>query len=383
MAGLYVATRLAQAGYSVDLLEARESIIPEPRTLIVTGRLRDLLPDSLLNCTMNEIHRFLLFADGRVRVVELRRPELVIERSLLVRELARENHRVGVKVRLGERFVGLAPVDGTIRLQFRRAGERTLHTDEVQIVIGADGAFSAVRRAAGLSPLPTVPLLQALVSLPAGLDVHTCLVWFVPEQTPYFYWLIPESPRRAAVGVIGEQETSMRRAFTTFLQEQKLEPLQFQEGRIPCYTGWSPCHRRLSGGDVYLVGDAAGHVKVTTVGGVVNGLMGAAGVADTIVTGSYSPILKALRQELDLHLLIRKVLHGWSRQDYARLLKLLNDRARVSLGRYHRDEVAKLLFLVVLNQPALLLMALRSLLTGSSFPPSRLTDSRSKVSPNE
>src|SRR5207249_7597277 len=113
----------------------------------------------------------------------------------------------------------------------------------------------------------------------------TTRVWFIPEDTPYFYWLIPESPKRGAAGLIGEDGPQTRRALNRFLEKQHLEPLEFQAARIPLYTRWIPVRRRLSGANVYLVGDAAGHVKVTTVGGIVTGFRGATAVAEAILNG--------------------------------------------------------------------------------------------------
>ena len=120
---------------------------------------------------------------------------------------------------------------------------------------------------------------------------------------------------------------------------------------------------------MYLVGDAAGQVKVTTVGGIVTGFRGAVGVADSILNGGPGRELRSLRRELDLHLLLRRTMHHFQQADYSRLVDLLNDSARQSLSSYTRDEALKVLWHICLNQPRLLLMGLRGLLTGKgTFP---------------
>jgi len=53
-----------------------------------------------------------------------------------------------------------------------------------------------------MAPIETVPLVQAIVRLPKDCPPDTTRVWFVPDDTPYFYWLIPESAERGALGVI-------------------------------------------------------------------------------------------------------------------------------------------------------------------------------------
>jgi len=129
------------------------------------------------------------------------------------------------------------------------------------------------------------------------------------------------------------------------------------------YTGWVPVKRQVGAGSVYLVGDAAGQVKVTTVGGIVTGFRGALGVAEAILNGGSSRELRMLRRELDLHLLLRRSLHDFQQSDYSRLVDLLNAPAIQSLGEYSRDEAWRILWRVCLRQPRLLLLGLRGLLT--------------------
>ena len=123
---------------------------------------------------------------------------------------------------------------------------------------------------------------------------------------------------------------------------------------------------------MYVVGDAAGQVKVTTVGGIVTGFRGALGVAEAILYGGASAELRSLRRELNLHLLLRRSLHDFQQSDYSQLVDLLNAPAIQSLGDYSRDEAWKILWRVCLKQPRLLLMGLRGLLTrGRALHPPR------------
>jgi len=221
-----------------------------------------------------------------------------------------------------------------------------------------------VAHAAGWAPLETVPLVQAIVQLPKDMPPDTARVWFVPQDTPYFYWLIPESPTRGALGLIGEAGSETRQHLEKFLAKRNLDPISFQAARIPVYKRWVPVHRQVGQGSVYLVGDAAGQVKVTTVGGIVTGFRGALGVAQAILNGS-SGELRTLRRELDLHLLLRRSLHDFQQSDYSQLVDLLNDPAKQSLAEYSRDEAWKILWRVCLSQPRLVLLGLRGLLSRS------------------
>ena len=115
---------------------------------------------------------------------------------------------------------------------------------------------------------------------------------------------------------------------------------------------------------MYLVGDAAAQVKVSTVGGIVTGFRGALGVAEALLKQGKSQELAALRRELGTHWMIRRALHHFQQKDYSQLVDLLDASTRESLGEIHRDESTRLLWNLVLRQPRLALLGLRGLLMG-------------------
>jgi len=362
-AGLFTAALLARQGVDVRVFERIETLEPAARTLIVTHHMRALLGRAADRCIVNEIRKFELFTDGRAATITLKRPDLIIERRALIQELASEAQRAGAGVELGRRFQSLRANSKGLILDLERLSDGRSEEIHADTIVGGDGALSRVARAGGWSPLETVPLVQAMVALPKDMQADTARVWFVPEDTPYFYWLIPESPARGALGLIGETGPETRRHLEGFLERRKLEPLEFQGAKIPIYNRWVPVRKQIGGGSVYLVGDAAAQVKVTTVGGIVTGFRGALGVAEAILNGGASRELRRLRRELNLHLLLRRSLHDFRQADYSQLVDLLNDPARESLAEYSRDEAWKILWRVCISQPRLLWLGLRGLLT--------------------
>jgi digeranylgeranylglycerophospholipid reductase len=366
-AGLFTASLLARSKRPVRVFERAERLDPAARTLIVTDRVRNLLGPVAEGCVVNEIKRFELFTDGRSATIPLHRPDLVIERSRLIHGLAAEAESHGAVIELGRRFVSLEARGDGLELSVERGGAADMERVAASAVIGADGAQSRVAQAAGWRRQMTAPLIQAVVKLPAGMAADTVRVWFIPADTPYFYWLIPESPERGVVGLIGEDGQETRRCLEQFLDKRHFTPLAFQGARIPIYEGWVPVERKLGQGHVYLVGDAAGQVKVSTVGGVVTGFRGALGVSQAILNGGRSPELRSLRRELDLHLLIRRSMHRFQQADYSRLVDWMNDAMLRSLGSVSRDEAARVLWHICRSQPRLLLIGLRGLLTRGSL----------------
>jgi flavin-dependent dehydrogenase len=365
-AGLFTAATLARGGRAVRVLESKSNFEPDPRTLIVTDHFRNQLGTSAGRSILNEIRRFELFTDGRSAQIALSKPDLIIERSKLIPDLAREAQHAGAQVSFDSRFVSLSPNSRGLHLEVESGGRRQeLHAASV---VGADGATSRVARTAGWPPIETVPLVQAIVRLPKDCPVDTTRVWFVPDDTPYFYWLIPESSERAALGIIGEGADTAKR-LARFLEKKQMEPLEWQGAQIPVYRKWVPVKRRIGNGDVYLVGDAAAQVKVTTVGGIVTGFRGAIGVAQSILRDGASRELRTLRRELDTHWLIRRTMHHFQQEDYSHLVDLLSSATRNTLSEINRDESARLLWTVLRRQPRLALLGLRGLLLGRNSAP--------------
>jgi flavin-dependent dehydrogenase len=361
-AGFFTAHLLARKGAHVRIFEAEDPLNLTPRTLVVTSYMPKLIGSLCESAVVNTIRRFELFADGRFATISLKRPDLVIERSKLIQGLAERAEAYGTEVLAGHLFLDLKPNGKRLTFTLSHNGDGSLREESADILVGADGAFSKVAQSAGWSKQPTVPLFQAVVELPKDMPSDTIRVWFAPKDTPYFYWLIPHSPKQGVLGLISEEEQKGFRSLECFLEKKGLVPIEFQSARIPFYTKWIPFHRKIQESHVYLVGDAAGHVKVSTAGGIVTGFWGAHGIAEAILNGGSSRELRTLRRELGRHRLMRTVLHGFTQAEYVRLLDILNPTTKHLLGVFTRDETGTLLWNLFLRKPRLLLLGLRSLL---------------------
>ena len=361
-AGLAVAARMANEGRSVIVLERRNRDAPGPlaRSWIVTPHLERILgfrPDSIVHRTgVMRMH-----AAGVTRDVKLRDADFIVERERMIQILRERALAAGVQIRWDARVTTVTPSDGgvSVVLTDRKGSLETLRSP---VIIGADGAHSTVAAAFGAAPLPTVPVLQARVALPAGADPDVSEVWFKPQQTKYFFWSIPENARTAVVGLIADGPGDARMQLDRFLREGGYDPIGFQGALIPLHKPFRPVEWRGNGWRALLIGDAAGQVKITTVGGLVSGLWGANAAADALVgESSYRRALRPLHRELCLHDAMRWGLHRFSEREYGELLRALSPSLIEVLSLHNRDSAWQARWRLLGAQPGLLARAARAI----------------------
>ena len=241
-AGFFSSYLLARQGLNVRLYEATDPINPPPRTLIVTKYMRDLLGPLGDGAIINKIHRE-LFTDGKSATISLKHPDLVIERSKLIHELATKAQDVGVEILTGRFFSNLK--HNGKRLSFSLSHSGDIFKESADVLVGADGAFSKVAQSAGWPEQSTVPLKQAVVELPRDMPSDTTRVWFIPEDTPYFYWLIPHSATHGVLGMIGANGSDTKKALEAFVDKKNLAITEFQSAQTPEFNQWIPHYKTL------------------------------------------------------------------------------------------------------------------------------------------
>jgi flavin-dependent dehydrogenase len=363
--GLFAAYLLAQTGADVEVYERSGSLNFPPRTLIVTSKISDVLGFIPEDAILNEVSYAELFSKSRSARVEFSRPDLIVERGKLIELLARMAEKAGAKIILKRRFLTYFSTNQGVYFTFRNLESDENREAQTDVLIGADGAFSAVARRGSHNGHYHTALLQARVRMPEQVNRQTYQVWFDPSRTKYFYWLIPESDETAAVGLIADDARQAGSSLKAFLQEQRLEPIEYQAAMVPMHKfEYSAKVAEISRG-VFLIGDAAGQVKVTTVGGVVTGLRGARAVVEAILNGSRTGReIGELKRELDLHLLVRRLLDGFTDQDYDTLIDFIDGELKNVLSERTRDELSKMYLKLIASQPRLIMLGAKALLRG-------------------
>ena len=364
--GLFAAKLLAEAGQRVAVFEQQTEYNPTRRTYIITPQLKPVLGFIPEEALLNTIDRMAIETPQSEAEIQLHDPDLIIERNILSRSLTHLAKQAGVELFFGYRFLRFVQEGHETILCFLDKDEKEIRI-RTQAVIGADGVFSAVGKAAGINPPPFVPIVQAEIKLPKNWDPAVTKVWFNTQDTPYFYWLIPETEEFGVLGLVGENQKGTRKLLDCFLATHQLQAIRYQGGRVamhhPSLRPWGNIGKL----PVYLVGDAAGQVKVTTVGGTVTGFWGAKAVVKTILTdSSYRHNLRALKRELDLHWYIRTLLERLDNAGYDQLVDNISPKVQNFLGNRNRDQMAGAFWKLPFIQPQMLLVGLRCLL-GTEF----------------
>jgi digeranylgeranylglycerophospholipid reductase len=367
ISGLHTAALLANQGVDVEVYDRMNALGSLSRTLIVTGKINEVLDGVPEEMILNRVSALELYSRSRSARLELSCPDLIVERSRFVEWLARKAGEAGARIIPGHRFEGFAQFGRKVAVTLRNLETNEAKQVSADILVGADGVHSAVSQAASRDGHPVSALVQARVALPEGAERDMCRVWFDPGRTNYFYWLIPESDRVAAVGLIAEEVPQARARLTEFLREKQLEAIEFQSAIVPMHRFGSTDGTLDPKRNVFVVGDAAAQVKVTTVGGVVTGLYGAKALAQAILNGrNYRKELGWLKMELHLHLLVRQVLNRFSDQDYDELIGMIDGGLKEVLEEWTRDELTQCFLRMIWAQPRLMTLGakvfLRSLI---------------------
>lgn len=362
-AGLRAAELLARQGRRVLLLERRQALNEIDRTWIVTPHLHRVLGYLPHEAILHRTGVMRLIAGSAAGDVRLHDPDLVVERARLLPILADKARQAGAQIALGTAAAGIELTSGGFRVLTRSVSSGESVFVHARHLIGADGAKSTIAQRFQARPQRLVPIVQAKVALPDGWDPDVTAVWFERKDTRFFYWLIPESTSTGALGLIAEQSGNARALLEGFMSEHGFQPLSYQGALIPLHQPLRRVEWEIGGHRVLLIGDAAAHVKVTTVGGLVTGLWGAQAAAQALQRQTaYSAELRGLHAELHIHDAMRWVLDRFSQSDYEHLVGLLSHGLQSILGRHNRDTMAQSKWSMLAAQPRMLALAARVVL---------------------
>ena len=315
--------------YLAGLLKDKARIFEEHKEIgkpiqcsgILTGSIKELVPLKK-EFVVNKIKRIELISPNNRYEFKLKEEEVIVDRAKFDSFLVERAEDKGVEVLRDHKLKDFR-IDNNIDLDF---GDKKVQTD---VLVGADGVNSLVGRKIGLRNEKFKTGHQYRVK--GNYDKEKYQVYFFNKG---FGWVVPETETVARVGVVSEG--SVKEIFDSFMDKLKISQKDFiesQSGIIPMYDS----KRKVSKGNVYLVGDAAGHVKATTHGGIVYGMRGAKVLAKVLNEGGdYNKLLrKEIGRGLRLHKKMENFINKLGEEDLDGFINVLK---KVNLGEFNRDK---------------------------------------------
>ena len=278
--GSYLAYRLAKLGYRVIVFERRPKV---GDTVCCTGIVGkecfDRFPIAN-NAILTQASSAKFFSPSG-KMLSLRKETVqayVVDRAAFDGALARRAQDEGADYLLSARVDDIALADHCVRAEVEYGGRMT--NFDAKVVVISSGFGVSLPKRLGLGKIGDFVLgAQAEVSAKGVDEVE---VYFGQSIAPgFFAWLVPTSSGKALAGLL------TRRSPGSYLKNLLLR--LFGEGKIASpeaestYGGipLTPLPKTY-GERLVVVGDAAGHVKPTTGGGIYYGLLGADMAADTV-----------------------------------------------------------------------------------------------------
>ncbi len=346
--GSYAAYLLAKQKQEVTLYEEHEKVgVPCHCTGIVTSYLQDMIkfPKKLV---VNRLKHVKVIAPNGKSIV-IGSKDIVLDRIGFDVFLAEKAVKEGAEIAYGHRFEEIK----NNKLIFKKNNE----TKEIRsdIIIGADGPDSRIRKYVYGKPISKWIGVQTVQK--AEYDKDTFEVYFGNDLCPEFFaWVVPESEESAIVGLATKKTPNIyfeRFMKMRFGESYRQNILSWRGGMIPEYDSKMKAQK----GNIFLVGDAATHVKATTGGGIIPGMRAAEALADSIKDDKDydTEWRKRIGMDMWIHLKMRETLNRFSDDDYDYLIGLMQQK-RISsmLARHEREYPSKFMSKMLLKEPRFL-----------------------------
>lgn len=350
-AGCYTAYLLAKSGHNVNIYEEHKEVgSPVQCTGLLSSDFDKLFLPKHGNFIINKFENIIV--NSPKKSVKLKQTEYLVDRTKFDTYLASLAEDAGAKIHLSHSFIGKHEADLIIKDKTSRE-EKKVSQD---LIIAADGPLSKVAQTHQMfhSERKNYFGMQAIVR--GNFNMTGYQTFFGKEICPdFFAWIVPESKSIARVGVASKSKT--RHYFDKFIAKHDFDVMDIQAGTIPIHHP----EQKVQKGKCYLLGDAAGHVKATTLGGIIPGLRSAGILVDCINNNkNYEKELSKLNKELWLHLQARRIFDKFRDKDWDKLLHLVNqNRIQKVLNKYSRDDPLPLFFNLILKEPRFLLFGKR------------------------
>ena len=321
-AGSYFAYRLAKLGHRVIVFERQPKVGDSVCCTGIVGKeCFDRFPIAF-NAILAEASSARLFSPSG-KLLNLHKETVqayIVDRAAFDNALAQRAQEAGADYLLSAKVDDIAIVDRCVRARVEHNGTMIKFDSKVAAI--CNGLGGPLPKALGLGKIgDSVAGAQAEVSANGVDEVE---VYFGQSIAPgFFAWLVPSSAGKALVGLLTRRNPGsyLKKLLTMLHAQGKIasDEVEFTYGGIPL----KPL-RKTYGERLVVIGDAAGHVKPTTGGGIYYGLLCADMAADTIHEALCSDDLSAKRlaryEQRWKEILARELQIGyWGRKLYENL----------------------------------------------------------------
>jgi len=281
-AGSTAAFELARRGWSTALLEEHSQIgspVNCSGVISVEAFERYCLPGAIVRHTLDSV-RF-QSPRGAEWQFRARKPlAYAVDRTAMDQLLASRATAAGADLFLGHRVISLRKEERATAVRLEGEAKRPLR---VRAVVLATGAGAPLLRNLGLGSSPEWVIgVQAEVPLAEAEEVEVFLgKHWAPEG---FAWVIPLGGGTAKIGLLAHRDGP--HYLRQFLSRPDIQTrLAGRPGKIRSSVlplGFLP---RSFSDRLLVVGEAAGHIKATTCGGIYYGML-TAGLAAEVLDGA-------------------------------------------------------------------------------------------------
>ncbi len=347
--GCYCGSLLVKAGHDVDIYEEHAEIgLPIQCTGLLTKDFDqfNLPKESFLVNTSQEVE---VNSPGGEQVV-IPQTEYLVDRHKFDLFFAKLAEKAGARIHLRHSFVRKEGKKLIIK-ELKSKKELSVSPD---IVIAADGPLSKTAHAYGFyhPQRQNYYGIQAIVE--GKFNSQRYHTFFGRKVCPeLFGWVVPESKTKARVGIASRKDA--KKWFDEFVQKQGFKVKETQAGVIPLYHP----QQKLQQEKCYLLGDASGFVKATTLGGIIPGMKQAELLADCITHNKdYGREVKPLKKKMNLHLRLRIIFDKFEDKDWDKLIHLIGQpKLQRLLEQHTRENPLPLVIKALWREPRLLYFA--------------------------
>jgi digeranylgeranylglycerophospholipid reductase len=276
-AGSCAAYQLASVGHNVAVFEEKSAPgVDVCCTGIISAECFDSLgvsPDVILTAANSA--RFFSPSGRCLRLQTGKVQAYVVHRLLLDEALASKAQFVGAQYFFSSSVIDIIPGKDSIQTETLRFGAREVFS--ARAVVLANGCRPRLPQKLGLGRIKSF-LVGAQAEV-AAKDLSEVEVYFGQDMAPgSFGWLVPThvgtSRSKAYVGLLAPSHarSQLRKFLSNLFDHGRIasQEVEIRQKTLP--AGTLP---RTYGDRVLVIGDAAGHVKPTTGGGIYFGHLGA------------------------------------------------------------------------------------------------------------